>query len=42
MVNTRSPGAVDEDQYFMFLSPERVPTLAWTRVTSLASSRGAW
>ncbi len=32
MVNTCSAGAVDEAQYFMFLSPERVPTLAWTRV----------
>ena len=32
MVNSCSPGAVDEAQYFMFLSPERVPTLAWTRV----------
>jgi len=33
MVNSRSPDAVDEDQYFIFLNPERVPTLAWTRVT---------
>jgi len=32
MVNSCSPGAVDEDQYFIFVSPERVPILAWTRV----------
>ncbi|MGA8570983.1 MAG: DUF3108 domain-containing protein [Desulfobaccales bacterium] len=32
MVNSRSSGAVDEDQYFIFVSPERVPILAWTRV----------
>jgi hypothetical protein len=32
MVNSAPSGAVDGDQYFIFLNPERVPTLAWTRV----------
>ena len=32
MVNSCSPAAGDADQYFIFLNPERVPTLAWTRV----------
>ena len=40
MVNTCSPGAVDEAQYFMFLSPERVPTLAWTRVALFGKLAG--
>ena len=40
MVNTCSPGAVDEDQYFMFLNPERVPTLAWTRVALFGKLAG--
>jgi hypothetical protein len=40
MVNSRSPGAVDEDHYFMFLNPERVPTLAWTRVTLFGKLAG--
>ena len=34
------PGAVEEDQYFMFLSPERVPTLAWTRVALFGKLTG--
>ncbi len=33
MVNSCAPGAGDADQYFILLNPERVPTLAWTRVT---------
>jgi hypothetical protein len=40
MVNSCSPGAVDEDSYFIFLSPERVPTLAWTRVTLFGKLAG--
>jgi len=40
MVNSRSPGAVDEDQYFIFIGPERVPTLAWTRVTLFGKLAG--
>ncbi len=40
MVNSRSPGAVDADQYFIFLSPERVPTLAWTRVALFGKLAG--
>ena len=40
MVNSRSPGAVDEDHYFIFVSPERVPTLAWTRVTLFGKLAG--
>ena len=40
MVNTCSPGAAGEHQYFMFLNPERVPTLAWTRVTFFGKLAG--
>ena len=40
MVNSCSPGAVGEDQYFIFLGPERVPTLAWTRVTLFGKLAG--
>ena len=40
MVNSASPGAGDADQYFIFLSPERVPTLAWTRVTLFGKLAG--
>jgi len=40
MVSSRSSGAVDEDQYFIFISPERVPTLAWTRVTLFGKLAG--
>ncbi len=40
MVNSCSPGAVDADQYFIFLNPERVPTLAWTRVTLFGKLAG--
>jgi len=41
MVNSSSPGAVDADQYFIFLSPERVPTLAWTRVALFGKLAGS-
>jgi len=40
MVNSCSPGAGEADQYFIFLSPERVPTLAWTRVTFFGKLAG--
>jgi hypothetical protein len=40
MVDSASPGGGDADQYFMFLSPERVPTLAWTRVTLFGKLAG--
>ena len=40
MVNSASAGAGDADQYFMFLNPERVPTLAWTRVTLFGKLAG--
>ncbi len=40
MVNSCAPGAVDADQYFIFLSPERVPTLAWTRVALFGKLAG--
>ncbi len=40
MVKSASPDAVDGDQYFMFLNPERVPTLAWTRVTFFGKLAG--
>jgi hypothetical protein len=32
MLNFRQPESGQVDQYFIYLSPERVPTLAWTRV----------
>ena len=40
MVNSRPPGAASESQYFIFLSPERVPTLAWTRVALFGKLAG--
>jgi Protein of unknown function (DUF3108) len=40
MVVSASPGGGDADQYFMFLNPERVPTLAWTRVTLFGKLAG--
>ena len=40
MVDSASPGGGDADQYFIFLSPERVPTLAWTRVTLFGKLAG--
>ena len=40
MVNSCAPGAGDADQYFIFLNPERVPTLAWTRVTLFGKLAG--
>jgi hypothetical protein len=40
MVKSCLPGAVDDDQYFIFLSPEQVPTLAWTHVTLFGKLAG--
>jgi hypothetical protein len=40
MVESASPGGGDPDQYFIFLNPERVPTLAWTRVTLFGKLAG--
>ncbi len=40
MVNSCAPSAGDADQYFIFLNPERVPTLAWTRVTLFGKLAG--
>ena len=40
MVNSCSPAAGDADQYFILLNPERVPTLAWTRVTLFGKLAG--
>jgi hypothetical protein len=40
MVDSPSPGGGDADQYFIFLNPERVPTLAWTRVTLFGKLAG--
>jgi hypothetical protein len=40
MVNSASQNAGDADQYFIFLNPQRVPTLAWTRVTFFGKLAG--
>jgi hypothetical protein len=40
MVNSCAPSAGDADQYFILLNPERVPTLAWTRVTLFGKLTG--
>lgn len=40
MVDSASPGGGDADQFFIFLSPERVPTQAWTRVTLFGKLAG--
>ena len=40
MVNSCSPGAGEADQYFIFLNPERVPTLTWTRVALFGKLAG--
>ncbi len=32
MLDVRQPDSDTEDHYFIFINPERVPTLAWTRV----------
>ena len=40
MVNSCAPAVGDADQYFIFLNPERVPTLACTRVTFFGKLAG--
>jgi hypothetical protein len=40
MVDSASPGGGDADQYFIFFNPERVPTLAWTRVNLFGKLTG--
>lgn len=40
MVDTCSPGSADAAQYFILLNPDRVPTLAWTRVTLFGKLAG--
>lgn len=40
MVNSCAPNAGDADQYFILLNPDRVPTLAWTRVTLFGKLTG--
>ncbi len=40
MLNYRLPESGNVDQYFIFLSPDRVPTLAWTRVTLFGKLMG--
>ena len=40
MLDYRPPDSKTVDQYFIFLSPEQVPTLAWTRVTLFGKLAG--
>ncbi|MBU4231065.1 MAG: DUF3108 domain-containing protein [Proteobacteria bacterium] len=40
MLDYRPPDSNTVDQYFIFLSPEQVPTLAWTRVTLFGKLAG--
>jgi hypothetical protein len=40
MLNYRQPDSGAVDHYFIFLNPERVPTLAWTRVTLFGKLSG--
>jgi hypothetical protein len=40
MMGYRPPESDTVDQYFFFLSPEQVPTLAWTRVTLFGKLAG--
>jgi hypothetical protein len=40
MVDSPSPGGDGADQYFIFLNPEWVPTLVWTRVTLFGKLAG--
>jgi len=40
MLNCRQPGSSLEDHYFIYLNPEQVPTLAWTRVTFFGKLAG--
>ena len=40
MLDVRQPDSGAVDHYFIFLNPERVPTLAWTRVTLFGKLAG--
>jgi len=40
MLNHHRPDSKTVNQYFFFLSPEQVPTLAWTRVTCFGKLAG--
>jgi len=40
MLDYRPPDSKTVDQYFIFLNPEQVPTLAWTRVTLFGKLAG--
>jgi len=40
MADYRPPDSSEVDQYFIYLSPDRVPTLAWTRVTFFGKLAG--
>jgi hypothetical protein len=40
MLNCRQPDTGTVDHYFIYLNPERVPTLAWTRVTFFGKLSG--
>ncbi len=40
MLDYRPPDSNTVDQYFIFLTPEQVPTLAWTRVTLFGKLAG--
>ncbi len=40
MLNYRQPDTATVDHYFIYLNPERVPTLAWARVTFFGKLSG--
>ncbi len=40
MLNVRQPGSATVDHYFIYLNPEHVPTIAWTRVTLFGKLMG--
>jgi hypothetical protein len=40
MIDQRQPNSKQVDQYFIFLNPDQVPALAWTRVTLFGKLAG--
>ncbi|HZE21361.1 MAG TPA: DUF3108 domain-containing protein [Desulfobaccales bacterium] len=40
MLNVRQPRSATVDHYFIYLNPEHVPTMAWTRVTLFGKLMG--
>lgn len=40
MLNCSQPGSSTEEHYFIYLNPEQVPTLAWTRVSFFGKLAG--